>query len=287
MAIPSMTKVTTVPWPVLAGASALLHAGALMIGLPQILPVDNFGASSVTVPITLVEEGDVQVVAAPSQVVSPTQPPLSQPGGPSAAEKPAQPQTSPAQQFDASDARQTVTAKPEHDNTLPSNTPDHQSPGQTQPEVTDIGEGSQRPSGPTQVTVVGDVPVLQEIGGFRSNENKQPPSPEILFPVILTIPSTHNCPQGSITSEMILDIAISDQGTPLSLNQLLDQYDGSINEAAVLGDQSPDEKIADCLLGIALQANEGALRFQPAKELNNIGEWENRTTNWGLRVQFQ
>ena len=81
MAGPNITKLPTPPWSVLAGASILLHAGVWSTGLPQILPVENPGDSSVNIPVTLVGDDVVPVAASDNFPQVAPQVPATQPSG--------------------------------------------------------------------------------------------------------------------------------------------------------------------------------------------------------------
>lgn len=322
MAGPNITKLPTLPWPVLAGASALLHTGVLVVGLPHILPVDNPGDNSANIPITLV--GDkVAPVAAPANLPQTTSPPqrsAPQPlpidEGQNTAAEPTQPlatapQTSPAQRSNDATAEQVEQPQPSHDNgyETPSKTSENQLPLEGQEgqsgidEGTQAGEGigddSQQSNGPTEVIVLGDQPLPQ---GFV--DIAEPPQlVEVQNP--LSIPSNHSCSQGSVSNLVTLSVVVDEQGRVFSQSLYADysglpesvfieerNEDGEVVSSGIveldpIDNESPNVIRADCLLGAALLANPRSILFKSAKRSNNIGGLEDATTNWQLRLQFR
>ncbi|NEQ55666.1 MAG: hypothetical protein F6K11_37080 [Leptolyngbya sp. SIO3F4] len=72
MADSNTTKLPKWSWPVWVGVSLLLHAGALAVALPTILRVDPPPSrSSVDIPVTLVDEGNIP---SPASEVLPPEP---------------------------------------------------------------------------------------------------------------------------------------------------------------------------------------------------------------------
>lgn len=285
MAASNVTQLHRLPWPVWVGVSVALHIGVLSIGLPHMVQInESTEDSSVNIPVTLVDE-DSSPAAAPTyqaQPVPPQQPvPQSNPiGGQNTAiapaeQAPTQPAVSPAPPAakvptqDSPKPENTPVIPPE---TVPENRPSPQDePSDSGETAAETGDNSQENSAPTQVSIVDDIQLPKEGGGDQIDKY---PTPMFQNSFTLAIPNGHGC-QGTLSTNVI------DLGVLIDASGLVSSF--SLLQPTIY-DQSPDLKMADCLLSAALQADPGAIQFSPALRVSNIGEEEAVATD---RVQLR
>lgn len=270
MADSNITKLSTLPWPTLVGASVLLHVGVLTVGLPQILPVANPGDSSRNIPVTLVDDYAEPVAAAPASP-SQSQPEAVQPqavpiGGQNSAvdatkQTAAQPDPQPSEIREETP----VADPPNSEKVSPSpQPPDVDAPDQTLPgPLPDVasqpvegtnGDGQdngQTAGSPTVVTIRNvDIPEQPNI-----NDD---PEPNFQTPIPLTIPSNPAC-EGRVLANAPIDVWVEIRGV-----------DGQI---ATLPDSVPPEvETANCLLMTAINADPSRISFKPATP--NSGDYD-------------
>lgn len=316
MASPTLPKLPTLPWPALVSASLLLHAGVLSVGLPKMLRVSQPDSTSVNIPVTLIDE-DAQPAATPanpSSSTSPTSPsppaeapapqsvlpsalqsapqsapqpvspapaggqnPAVAPGARADTQPPATPPQRETGQADTSAPQPPVRENvgEDHRATTPENEPlqDRQTEGtQTAAETEDSPQAPPPELGtsPTEVRIIGDEYLPKESGGDQIDTY---PTPSFQMPLTLSIPRSHGC-QGTLPTDTTVGVAVDADGFVSSLRL----YQPDIYE------QTPDAKLADCLLSAALQNAPSAVRFTPATRLTNIGEAEPVATD---RVQLR
>ncbi|MEM7061717.1 MAG: hypothetical protein AAF572_00930 [Cyanobacteria bacterium P01_B01_bin.77] len=268
MANPNITpKVSTLPWPVLAGTSVLLHAGMLMVGLPQILPVDNPGDSSVNIPITLVGDDRAPAavpdnlpqatpqMAAPTNLpqTAPQQTPASQPvpiGGQNSA-NPTEQATQPPTQQSEPQGNTGVEPIPKLESSSPPRpqTPD-QNPSIQKP-ATDTD--SQLAETDNDDQTAGSRPTLVTIRKVQIPEQlnlADDPEPNFQLPVSLTIPSGPFC-EGSIVANQPVDISVEIAGINGQILPLPDSV-------------PPELEAANCLLMSAVNVDPTRVSFNPA-----------------------
>ena len=319
MANPNITKLPAIPWPALAGASLLLHAGVLSVGLPKMLPVSNpTGADDI--PITLVDDQVLPVAPVP-----PTVQPTVQPTSPAASPQPTPTTPAPPKKPTpvTSTGEQDTTRRPPRERREV--TPQTPAPSQTPPPPATPPTSSAQPNPPTQpetakaptVTEPG-VPEQQppqdnstehpaEIDGGGTDTTTEdetaqsstgPTQVKILADVQLPKNSGSDqidqYPRPNFQMPVTFDIPAnhSCQGTlsnnVINLGVFIDA-DGVVYSLRHLQSdiyaQNADLNLADCLWSVAL-ANR-SLRFSPATRLNNIGEAEDvPSDSIQLRLQF-
>ena len=257
MAGPNITKLPTPPWSVLAGASILLHAGVWSTGLPQILPVENPGDSSVNIPVTLVGDDVVPVAASDNFPQVAPQVPATQPSG----------QTTPVASTQQPPTQQEVPAQlkvPQPETSAPSppkpkpvsDPPQDPTPADPLPAADTGKPPSDEPaggnaqgadSGPTQVTILSVAPVSQP--------DRTEPKGLFQPPITVAIPSDPNCP-GSLsesTARIDLTVRVDEAG------YVLTAYTDGLKP-----DDVTVEK-ADCLFIAAVNDNSAAIQFTPAE----------------------
>lgn len=305
MANPNITKLPAIPWPTLAGASLLLHAGVLSVGLPRILPVSN-PTDAVNIPVTLVDDEVIPVAATPPEAqptppssapqpkpaqVTPTDgqtitsPPTERrevkPQAPAPSQTPQKPSPPPPQEA-AQPTPPPAETETVNDQTSPGTEIPMQQPPTDNPSDTDgVAEAIDAPSdnadksssGPTQVSIVDDVQLPKNSG---SDQIDQYPIPSFQMPITFDIPANHTC-QGTLSNDVInLGVFVDADGLVSSLRFL---------DPDIYG-QNPDLNLADCLWSTAL-IDSNALRFSPAIRLSNIGEEEAVPTDRvELRLRF-
>ena len=291
---PDISSLTAIPWPVLAGASLLLHVGVVRAVWPRMVQVSRPGVdSSVNIPVMLVDEDNSSdsppvssAVAAPAPVSDiPTssqtnsQTANSQVVTPESAEVRSQPPSQPSPVTTTT----RESAQPIPDNTdqptdRPSEAPDSApvatpiDPSESNPGPQATGETDDRAQsdlGPTRLSIIDEVYLPKDSGGDQID---QYPTPGFSIPTTFDIPRDHSC-QGRLTADVItLGVLVDADGWVSSLRLL--QPD--------IYAQNSDLAISDCLLSASLPAN--TLRFTPAIRQTNIGEEEAVPTD---RVQLQ
>ena len=267
MVSPATSKLPKLPWPALVGVSLVLHAGALSLGLPLMLRVEDTPASSsINIPVTLVDENAVPIApsespAAPAPRPVENRPPVPIGGETAAAEprvtttnnpttnQPPQPETAPQQP----DLSRNETIEPSDRPTInDSRRETHRAIAN--PPATDnetiAGEGGQ-PSNST----VGQGSIAISIVGIST----VPPNTPGDWPDSLpTLQSTstlrianHTCNDALPAGEIVLGLEIA--------------ADGSVIQTFAPTDKNTvPAQIASCLLNHAVSVDPSVLRFSPA-----------------------
>lgn len=267
MANSNLTQLPQLPWPALVGASLLIHAGALIAGLPVILRVDAPASSSVDIPVTLVDEGDL---------------PIATPEHPPDAERLAEPERQPSPI-----GGQNPTVEPRANNQPVAQPPQQEITAQT-PDLTETsantetfekpatkpGDSSETPSeaAPENPPALDNQPPAEEEAQSPTNEigdgsisinivdapTVPPGTPGDWPDVLPRLQSTstlsiaaHPCndalPAGEVTVGLVIDA------------------DGSVIQVFPSPDEATLEaQVASCLLTHALSVNPSAIRFIPA-----------------------
>lgn len=270
------TKLKTLPWPLLAGVSLLIHGSALGVGLPLILNVGASTGSTVNIPVTLVDDGAPPVPVPPAlpQTPQPSEPaPQSTPiGGQNTSGTPkisqnSQPVASPTPEQTTSpeppsptDTRNTPSpTATERDpiSEIPRESPSENSSGNQAPasegpqsdnETTDGSNGED--TGSIKVSVLGDGVLPDEARGDRPDN-----LPVFLSASVIPVPRNHTC-GGTVSAAQI------------TLGVIIDP-DGAVVQAfPPATSNSESVQVASCLLTAAVQANPNAIRFTPATSNN-------------------
>ncbi len=286
MANSNITKLSTLPWPTLVGASVLLHAGILAMGLPQILPVENPGDSSVHIPVTLVEDEAAPVAAAPANIPQSAPPPPETqsvngdgPTSPVTESVPIGGQTSAVNVGEQAATSQTPsTPQPDSrrpdppEETIPN--PERVSPPAQEPtleveaQVPEQNSPSQEPSAVAPQPMEGTggssqtSPTLVTIRDVNIPEQlniRDDPEPNFQRGVSLTIPASSSC-EGGVPANTPIDVLVEIRGG-----------DGQI--ATLPGSLPPEvEQTANCLLMSAIDVDPSRISFKPATP--NSGEYD-------------
>ena len=267
MAETNFTKLTQLPWPALISASLILHVGALVASLPVILQVDAPPDNSVTIPVTLVGEGDMPVAAvdSPPPVIPPAEAPLQQPtalGGQDPAVEPTVKNQVLAQQAPPQNG---LAQKPEPEtvNTDPSENP-----------ITKPNNGTESSDGTTT-----ENPPTSD---HQTHDPEAPQSPESATgdgAIAISIVDTSTVPPGTpgdwpdvlptLQSASALSVADHTCNDALPAGEvtlgLVIAADGSVIQVFAPPDEDGmSAQIASCLLTHALSVNPAAIRFAPA-----------------------
>ncbi|MDV3353550.1 hypothetical protein QGP82_33055 [Leptothoe sp. LEGE 181152] len=267
MAETNFTQLTQLPWPAFISASLILHVGALVASLPVILQVDAPPDNSVTIPVTLVGEGDMPVAAvdSPPPDIPPAEAPLQQPnalGGQDPAVEPtnqnqglaqqAPPQNGLAQKPEPeavnTDPSENPTTKPNNgtessDGTTTENPPasDHQT------------HDTEKPQNPE--SAIGDGAIAISIVGTSTVPPGTPGDWPDVLPTLQSASALsvtdHTCNNALPAGEVTLGLVIA--------------ADGSVIQVFAPPDEDTmSAQIASCLLTHALSVNPAAIRFAPA-----------------------
>ncbi len=267
MANPNLTKLPQLPWPALVGMSLLLHAGALIAGLPVILRVDAPASSSVDIPVTLVDEGDL---------------PIATPENPPAAERLAEPERQPTPI-----GGQNPTVEPRANNQSVAQPPQQEITAQ-KPDLTETPANTETPEKPaTKPGDSSETPSEASPENPPALDNQPPAGEEVQNP-------TNETGDGSISINIVGTPTVP-PGTPgdwpdilplLQSTSTLSITDHTCNDALPAGEVTvglvidadgaviqvfppPDDEtlaaqVASCLLTHALRVNPATIRFTPA-----------------------
>ena len=252
------------PWPALVGTSLLLHAGALLIGLPAIIRVDAPPSNSVDIPVTLIDEGDIPATT-PANLPSTEPIPQESVPTPLGGRNPV---------VEPSIDNQTVTQQTPQPE-IASKQPDTETPVNTEPPtkpVTKPNGGNEQPGIPetppavdgqtpvdeateTVDSAAGDGAIAMSIVGISTVAPGTPGDWPDVLPTLqsssaLNI-SDHTCNDALPAGEVTLGLVIA--------------ADGSVIQVFAPPDQdSMSAQTASCLLTHALNVDQSALRFTPA-----------------------
>ncbi|MBX2862054.1 MAG: hypothetical protein KTR27_00745 [Leptolyngbyaceae cyanobacterium MAG.088] len=271
------SKLSQLPWPVWVGASLLIHAGALAVGLPTILRVDPPSSNSVDIPITLVDEGSTPV-AAPEPPPPPpetTDTPLQTPnpiGGQNPTIAPQETNQTIAQQ---KPQQETAPQKPEtqvtpseRQVTKPTNQVDPTQEVETPDEINipediitpDTSPVTDTPAVPAEEAQssepeTGTGAISISIVGTPTVAAGTPGDWPDILPVLQNTSSlsltNHTCNDALPAGEVTLGLVI--------------RADGSISDVFAPPDEdSMTAQIASCLITHALSLNPAAIQFKPA-----------------------
>ncbi|MEM1251487.1 MAG: hypothetical protein AAGI69_03560 [Cyanobacteria bacterium P01_H01_bin.21] len=254
----SSNKLLQLPWPVLVGVSLLLHAGALLIGLPTIVRVDTPPNNSIDIPVTLIDEGDIPTAtpANPSPTVSIPQEPAAPLGGRNPVVEPRVDNqvTQPTPQPE-------ITAKqPQTETPVTPETPVKPvtKPGSETPETPETPPVVNRPSDEGTETAdseSGEGALSMSIVGVSTVPPGTPGDWPDVLPTLqssstLNI-SNHTCNDALPAGEVTLGLVIG--------------ADGSVIQTFAPPNQdSISAQTASCLLTHALSLDPSALQFTPA-----------------------
>ena len=280
MADSGSNKLSRVPWPAWAGASLLLHAGALLIGMPTIVRIDTPPSNSIDIPVTLIDEGDLPTATpvTPSQTVPVPEQSAQQPtalGGRTPVIEPQANNQTAAQQTPQPDRtatppniNQPVNEPPAKPVNKPDTSDEPQNPGRpATPPATD----GQKPNEPSEPAGVGEISM--SIVGISTVPPGTPGDWPDILPTLkssstLNI-SSHTCNDALPAGEVTLGLLIG--------------ADGSVIQTLAPPDQtSISAQTASCLLTHALSINPSALQFTPAY----TGQNPIATDRMQLTVQF-
>lgn len=273
---PNTTKLKTLPWPLLAGVSLLIHGSALGVGLPLILKVGSPTSSTANIPVTLVDDGapPVPVSSALPQTPQPSEPvPQStliggqntsdipkvvQNSQPVASSTPEQRISS--ESLNSADIRSTPSpTATERDpvSETPRESPSENSSGKQTPasegpqsdnETTDGSNGED--TGSVKISVLGDAVLPDEARGDRPDN-----LPVFLSASVISVPRNHTCGETVSAAQITLGIIIDPNGAV-------------VQAFPPATSNSESVQVASCLLTAAVQANPNAIRFTPATSNN-------------------
>ena len=285
MVSPATPKLPKLPWPALVGVSLALHAGALSLGLPLMLQVEDTPASSsIHIPVTLVDENakaaPSESSAAPAPRPAENQPPVPIGGETATAEprvtttnnqttpqQPPQPGTAPQQP----DSPRTETIEPSERPTT--NDSRRETPRAiANPPATDNETMADEGGQPSDSTA-GQGSIAISIVGVSTVPTNTPGDwpdslPTLQSTSALSI-ADHTCNDALPAGEIILGLEIA--------------ADGSVIQTFAPADKNTvPAQIASCLLNHAVSIDPSALRFTPAY----TGQNPIATDRMQLIVQF-
>ena len=273
MANSTTPKLPQLPWPIWAGASLLLHAGALVVSVPTILPVEQ--SPSDAIPITLVDEGAIPTAA-------PTAPPPSL-SSEASNESPLGGQNTTVQP-EASHQSIAPTSQEISQNKPATSEPDsHQRPTKPNLEPPDSTDPAKQPKPPNATEVPAEaIPETPPAPGPSATPQEDAQSSEPVTGngnLAISIVSTPTVPAGTpgdwpdilpqLQSTSTINVAGHTCQNTLPAGDVtvgvVIGADGSVIQAfAPPDDNAIAAQTASCLLTHALNTNPAAIRFSPA-----------------------